>query len=163
MEPQIGILFQWFGMCLQVSMAVLSGLGKYLAQGGPPASAQVLAIAAIKLVWAIVLVVFSPCACGLTGAVIAGQCFSEGVASILLWAASVGLINNEEKTKLEMITFILLLVPVFIPIFLKVYDGLVALCKQRRKKADKVRRRTRSPQALAHSAPTTSPRCSARS
>ena len=137
-EPQIGILFQWFGMCLQVSMAVLAGLGSYLAKGGAPASAQVLTIAGIKLVWAVVLVVCNPCACGLTNAVIAGQCLSEGVASILLWAASVGLIDAA-KVRLKMITFMLLLVPVFIPIFQKVYDGLVSLCKLRKKKANKVR------------------------
>jgi len=132
----IGILFQWFGMCLQVSMAVLAGLGSYLAKGGAPASAQVLTIAGIKLVWAVVLVVCNPCACGLTNAVIAGQCLSEGVASILLWAASVGLIDAA-KVRLKMITFMLLLVPVFIPIFQKVYDGLVSLCKLRKKKANK--------------------------
>jgi len=132
----VGILFQCVMMCMQIFLAILSGLGKYLAQGGTSASAQVLSIAAIKLVWAIVLVVCSPCACGLTNAVIAGQCLSEGVASILLWAASAGLISDEGMVHLNLITFMLLLVPVFVPIFQKVYDGLVTLSKLPKRKAN---------------------------
>ena len=66
-------------MLVQVLLAVLSGMGPFLKKrSGWPAESQVITIATAKIGWALVLLVFSPCACGLSNAVIVLQFLSEG-------------------------------------------------------------------------------------
>ena len=69
---------------VQLSLGVASGLGPYLAHGTAAANVQLLTVAVMKLTWAAVLLLFCPCACGLTNAVVVVQCLSEGTASVLL-------------------------------------------------------------------------------
>ena len=71
-------------MLVQVAVGLLSGLGPYLTPGSQTSLAQVIAIAAAKLGWALVLLVCSPCACGLSNQVVAFQFLTEGSSVLLI-------------------------------------------------------------------------------
>ena len=103
----------------------LAAAGPYITKGSAGASAQVLSVAGVKLAWATILLRFSPCACGLTNAVIASQLMVEGSAAILLWCQAQGIIGEGDTALIQTIVFALLMIPVFVPILQKVYDGLV--------------------------------------
>jgi len=120
----IGLCFQWLTMLVQVTLGIVSGLGPYITKGTVAATAQVVSVASVKLLWAASLTVYRPCACGLTNAVVAAQCLSEGTATILLLLAPRA--TEGIQTLIQTLCFLLLLIPVFIPIFQKIYDGFIA-------------------------------------
>jgi len=119
----LGVAFQLLVFVMQVVLGIVSGIGPYITQGTAAATAQVLSVAVIKLAWAGVLTCFSPCSCGLTNAVIAMQCFSEGLASLLLLLAAQASQRDQALTKT--LCFLLLLLPVFVPILQKLYDSVI--------------------------------------
>jgi hypothetical protein len=84
----LGMCFQWSSMMVQVSCGVVQGIGPYITQNTVEARVQVLSVALVKVGWALIMLRFRPCACGLTNAVIVCQFMFEGISSILLFVAS---------------------------------------------------------------------------
>ena len=110
-------------MLIQVGCGVIQGVGPYLTPGTGMATIQVLSVAGIKIGWAMILLAYRPCACGLTNAVIVCQFTSEGISSILLFIAAKldedG--SNDTVATMRLVSFLLLLTPVFMPVMQKFY------------------------------------------
>ena len=135
----LGVTFQWFFLFIQVLLGAISGVGPYLASDSAAAINQVLSFAGVTFLWAAVLLIFQPCACRLTNALIVSQCLSEGAASVvLLLAASDGFalrvfdrqssgVGHPDVVLMQRVGFIMLLLPTFIPIAQSVYDGVLVL------------------------------------
>jgi hypothetical protein len=123
----LGLTFAWCSMAIQISVAVLSGMGPYLYEGGYTAVGQMLAIALVKASWACVLILYMPCACLLSNAVIATQFLTEGVAVLILFAGDAVLTPqylHEYSTSLQSCGFWLTLFAIFYPVVQKGYDGM---------------------------------------
>ena len=123
----IGMYWAWLSMLIQVACGIVSGIGPYVAPGGSAALAQVLSVALVKLLWVAVLGCFSPCTCGLTNTIVALQFTSEGVSTILVLVASGSVVATSSSLaeRLRLASFFLLLLPVFAPIFQRLYDSIV--------------------------------------
>ena len=119
----IGMCFAYVSFLLQCLLAVVSAVGPYLTRSTASANAQVLSVAAIKLLWVLILVKYLPSSCLLSNAVITVQFFFEAIAVLLVFAASQQGASGESM--LLVAPFYLLLTPVFLPILQKVYDGIV--------------------------------------
>jgi len=107
------------------TLGTLSGLGPFLHENPTQAMAQVLTISSIKFVWAGLLLTYRPVADGLDNAVVATQFVSEALASALTLFKDRGMIGGRDAQTVELTTFCLLLMPVFFPIFMRVYDLIV--------------------------------------
>ena len=111
------------GRRLESRLSQLSGIGKHLAVRTYPAEAQVATIASLKLGWGSVLLKYYPTMDSLIALVIATQLICEGIAAVLLLIA--GRTDDAETVdQLQITAFVTLLLPVFVPIFHKVYDAL---------------------------------------
>ena len=117
----LGLCFQWATMFVMVSVGVVSGLGPYITRGSSAATAQVLTVALVKISWAMVMLYFRPCACGLTNAMIVTQFTLEGSSSLMLL---LGGANGADPEQMRQISFAMLLIPVFVPIVQKAYDAI---------------------------------------
>ena len=62
----LGMCFPLASMVIQVTLAMVSGMGPYVSQDGTTAAVLVLSVAAVKLLWAAVLIWHAPCLCLLT-------------------------------------------------------------------------------------------------
>ena len=123
----LGLGWAWATMVVQVSCAILSGVGPYLGRGTGVALAQVVGVALVKLLWAAVLLYWAPCVCLLTNTVVAMQFLSEGSSTLLVLIASGEVVatNSSHAELLRLISFFLLLIPVFMPVFQKLYETIV--------------------------------------
>jgi len=119
----VGLCFQWASMLVQVLVGVLSGLGPYIAHDTGAATAQVLAVIGIKLGWACVLLCYRPCLCGLNNAVVVTQFLLEGGTGLVLFCTQQD--ASASIATVQTFTFPLLLLPVVLPVLLKIYDGLI--------------------------------------
>ena len=122
----LGMCFQWASMMMQVSCGVVQGIGPYITQDTAAATAQILSIAGVKIGWALVLLCYRPCACGLTNAIIVCQFALEGISSVLLFLAAAWDDGSGDLVgTMRLISFLLLLFPVFLPVMQKFYDGVI--------------------------------------
>ena len=124
---RVGVLFAWIGLVLQVAIGVLSGIGPYLTPGSTGSACQVLALGALRLLWASVLVSCCPCADLLKNAVLVCVFASEGTSAVLLYIAqwSSDQVSAEAIDSLRIGSFLLGLISVFLPCLLKAYDAIV--------------------------------------
>jgi len=132
----IGMCFAYASFLLQCLLAVVSAVGPYVTRGTAAANAQVLSVAFVKLLWAGVLTVYMPSVCLLTNAVVTAQFFCEAASVLLVFAASQQGTDADADAALLVAPFYLLLLPVFLPILQKAYDGLfvnivTACCRKR--------------------------------
>ena len=122
----VGLLSAWLGLVVQVAVGALSGIAPYLTAGDTGAKCQVLALGLLRLLWASVAVTFRPCADLVKNAVCACAFASEGTAAVLLYLAEWhDGISADAVDSLRLTSSLLLLIPVFLPIAEKVYDGVV--------------------------------------
>jgi hypothetical protein len=56
---------------------------------------------------------------------VCSQFVSEGISSVLLFYAAQNGASDEEIAQIQLLAFLLLLLPVFLPVMQKVYDGVV--------------------------------------
>jgi len=117
------VLLHWCTMLLQVVLAVLGGMGAFFTRAGWSSPAQVVTIATIKLGWAAVLLLGQLPADGLFTTILALQFVAEGSSAVLvlLAAATPGNAADFERD----LAFQLLLLPVFLPMLHKLYDGVI--------------------------------------
>ena len=131
-----GMSYQLITMLIQVILGAANGMGPYITKGAAAANAQVLSVAIIKLTWAAVLARCHLCACGLTNLMVVCQLVSEGTVPILLLLGKAGHIGEAREALLQTTCFLLLLIPVFMPIFLMVYDtsfvNLYTVCSRKK-------------------------------
>ena len=121
----VGLLSAWLGLVVQVAVGALSGIAPYLTAGDTGAKCQVLALGLLRLLWASVAVTFRPCADLVKNAVCACAFASEGTAAVLLYLAEWhDGISADAVDSLRLTSSLLLLIPVFLPIAEKVYDGV---------------------------------------
>lgn len=121
----LGMCFAWASMFVQATCGVLSGLGPFITRDSTGATAQVLSIAGFKLGWAAILMFYSPCGCLLSNAVVAAQFLVEGGTTLLLFLMAQSGASEEEKQQGMLLAFMLMLLPVFLPVLQKVYDGVI--------------------------------------
>ena len=123
---RIGVGFAWVGIVMQVMIGLLSGVGPYLSKGGGAAKFQVLAVGGVKLLWASLLACFCPCADLVMNAVTACVFLLEGTSVVMLciaqWSDE---ISSELVDSLQIASFVLLLISVFLPILRAACDGIV--------------------------------------
>ena len=120
----VGQLFAWCGIVLQAAMGVLCGVGPYLEPGGHGAKFQVLAVGVLKCGWAMLLALCMPHANLLMNTILALIFTCEGVSVLLLFCAQWAGATAEAIDVLQLVSFWLLLVPVFLPILQKLYDAV---------------------------------------
>lgn len=125
---RIGVGFAWVGIVMQVMIGLLSGVGPYLSKGGGAAKFQVLAVGGVKLLWASLLACFCPCADLVMNAVTACVFLLEGTSVVMLciaqWSDE---ISSELVDSLQIASFVLLLIPVFLPSMPAVYDSIITV------------------------------------
>ena len=121
----LGQLFAWLVIVLQVTMGVLSGVGPYLEPGSAAAQFQVLAVGFLKCAWATLLICCIPHASLLMNMVLASIFVCEGISVVLLWYANWGGASAEVVERIQLWSFLLLLLPVFLPIVQKLYDAII--------------------------------------
>ena len=119
----LGQCFPWASMAVQILVAVLSGVGGYLGSSRA-AEAQVLTVCFIKLAWAALIVAYTPHMDKLKNFVIAAQFFSEGTSTVLAYIASQSGLTSQDVDLIQLGSFYLLLLPVFLPIVHQCYDAI---------------------------------------
>ena len=136
----LGLSFAWTSFALQATCGVLAGLGPHLDALGFAPLAQLFATAGMKIAWALVLLLFTPCACLLSNFVVALQFLTEGAAVGLLVAGDATLsdlsLSMAQVAMVQGAAMWLSLLAFFYPVLMKAYDGIfvsivVNCCRKR--------------------------------
>lgn len=119
----LGLLFQWCTLLVQVTVAVLSGIGKHMDKGGDLIIVHIAIYAAVKFLWGYVLFKLVPCACRLTNTVHVLQYVTEGVSTLLLLTSSQ--VSDRPAADLRQVAFWFSFLPISYMMLMKLYDGVV--------------------------------------
>jgi hypothetical protein len=124
-RSKLGVLWCWSSMMVQALLAVISGVGPYLTRSSTAADVQVLSVAAVKLLWVLVLVSCVPCNDYLVNRMTIVMFSFEGAATILVYMAAQATTSPETAAVAQDWAFNLLLFPVFMPMCQFLYDGII--------------------------------------
>jgi hypothetical protein len=122
-----GILYEWLLLLIQLSIAILTGIGPVIEPGSPEADAQMFAVICLQYGIAVYTMFGGPSADRIDNFVITAQYLTEGTCTLLLLVSGFPELFDLQPL-IQMAVFLLLLFGMFIPILEKGYSGIRLWC-----------------------------------
>jgi len=119
-----GILYEWLLLLIQLSIAILTGIGPRIEPGSPEADAQMFAVICLQYGIAVYTMFGGPSADRIDNFVITAQYLTEGTCTLLLLVSGFPELFDLQPL-IQMAVFLLLLFGMFIPILEKGYEAIV--------------------------------------
>ncbi|KOO33777.1 hypothetical protein Ctob_016612, partial [Chrysochromulina tobinii] len=119
-----GVLYEWLLLLIQLSIAILTGIGPAIEPGSPEADAQMYAVICLQYGIAVYTMFGGPSADRIDNFVITAQYLTEGTCTLLLLVSGFPELFDLQPL-IQMVVFLLLLFGMFIPILEKGYEAIV--------------------------------------
>jgi hypothetical protein len=119
-----GVLYEWLLLLIQLSIAILTGIGPGIEPGSPEADAQMFAVICLQYGIAVYTMFGGPSADRIDNFVITAQYLTEGTCTLLLLVSGFPELFDLQPL-IQMAVFLLLLFGMFIPILEKGYEAVV--------------------------------------